>query len=343
MTLYTLKVSLQTTSRSVRQGSRRRYFTRLGMRVALLAAVVLFLAKVFVQYALVAATAGVVLYFLSYLLRRRNSAVADFLLTLGDFPALVAAVHLPSHELGLEAVLPVWLVGVTVANLRTGAPLLLPFYSLGAWLIVASHAPGTRMPLTYLTTQTLVVVFASAVAFTMIRERRSHSTDDLTGVPTRRAGLEALSHFVSHQEHVTLAFIDLRGFKGVNDTYGHTVGDEVLGTVARRLRRLVRGSDVLFRYGGDEFLVASTLHELEPRLRQAFASPVMTSRGTLDVSARIGVMSAASNADLDEILHEADRRMYADSRADPGVADNPKGGEAESRSDVQPLMGRFPP
>ena len=288
--------------------------------MALLAAVVLFLAKDFVQYALVAAVAGASLYLLSYLLRRRNSAASDFVLTLGDFPALVTAVHLPPHELGLEAVLPVWLIGVTVANLRAGAPLLLPFYSVGAWLVVLSHAPSTRLPLTYAATQTLIVMSASAVAFTMMRERRSHSTDDLTGVPTRRAGLEALSHFVSHQERVTLAFIDLRGFKKINDTYGHTVGDEVLGAVAKRLKRLVRGSDVLFRYGGDEFLVASTLSELEPRLRQAFTSPIMTSRGTLEVSARIGVMSAACSTDLDEILHEADRRMYADTRTDPSSA-----------------------
>ena len=327
-------MSLQTTSRAVRQGSTRRYFTRLGIRVGLLTAVVLFLSKDFVQYALAAAAAGVVLYLLSYLLRRRNSAVADFLMTLGDFPALAAAVHLPPHELGLEAVLPVWLIGVTVANLRTGAPLLLPLYGVGAWLIVLSHAPSTQMPITYVITQTLVVGFGCAVAFTMMREHHSHSTDDLTGVPTRRAGLEALSHFVSHQERVTLAFIDLRGFKRINDTYGHTVGDEVLGAVARRLRRLVRGSDVLFRYGGDEFLVASTLSELEPRLRQAFASPVVTSRGTLNISARIGVMSAASTTDLDDILHEADRRMYADTRTDPGVVSDGGKGKGEKRVDT---------
>ena len=319
----------------MRQGSRRRYFTRLGVRLVLLAAIVLLLAKDFVLYALAAATAGVVLYLLSYLVRRRNSAVADLLLTLGDFPALVAAIHLPSHELGLEAILPVWLIGITVANLHTGAPLLLPFYGVGAWLIILSHAPNTQMPLAYIVTQTLVVGLSCAVASTMMYERRSHSTDDLTGVPTRRAGLEALSHFVSHQERVTLAFIDLRGFKNINDTYGHTVGDEVLGAVAKRLKRLVRGSDVLFRYGGDEFLVASTLSELEPRLRQAFASPVVTSRGTLEVSARIGVMSAASDTDLDKILHEADRRMYADTRTDPGiVVDKCSESEVETRAAV---------
>lgn len=293
----------------------RTFSLRLGLRLVIVLAIVLFLAKDYTGYALAAVLSCTFIYASAVILRRRNSGVADFLLTLGDLPALVAVVHLPSHELGFEALVPAWLIGVTVMNLHKETPLLLLIHTLGAWLVLASHAPSTAVPLTYLFTQTLSVGLASVIALGLVREQRQHRTDELTGVLARRAGVDELYALMSRCSDCNVAFIDLRGFKKINDAYGHSVGDEVLAVIAKRLRRTVRGGDVVFRYGGDEFIVASDLGRLDGRLQEVFREPVVSSVGPLKVAARIGTLRADADTTLDHVLHEADRRMYADARA----------------------------
>lgn len=291
-----------------------RYFIRLGMRGLIIFALIVFIARDYVSYGVAITLSTLLLYLMSLFLRKRNRQISDLLLTLGDVPALASVVHLPSHVFAFEALIPAWLIGTTVANLRKGQPALLPVHSSVAWLVLASHAPTTADPRGYLIVQTLAVAVASLVALAVVLERRVHRTDSLTGILTRRAGLEELQQLQVKEGGTTLAFIDLRHFKTINDQYGHTVGDEVLTIVAKRLSSVVRQSDVLFRFGGDEFIVASQAPDLESRLRKVFAEPVKTKQTVLHVEARIGIQHESGKIDVDAIVKEADRRMYADTR-----------------------------
>jgi diguanylate cyclase (GGDEF)-like protein len=291
-----------------------RYFIRLGLRGLIIFSLIAFLARDYVDYGVAITLTTLLLYLLSLFLRKWHRQASDLLLTLGDVPALAGIVHLPSHAFAFEALVPAWLIGTTVANLRKGQPTLLPVHSSVAWLVLASHAPTTTDPRGYLIVQTLAVAIASIVALAVVLERRVHRTDGLTGVLTRRAGLEELQHLQVREGGTTLAFIDVRHFKAINDQYGHTVGDEVLSIVAKRLANVLRQSDVLFRYGGDEFIVASRAPNLESRLRNVFTEPVKTKGAVLQVEARIGIQFEQGKIDVDAIVKEADRRMYADTR-----------------------------
>jgi diguanylate cyclase (GGDEF)-like protein len=302
-----------------------RYFLRLGLRGLIISALILFIARDFIIYGLGITVGTLLLYLLSLLLRGRNRQASDLLLTLGDVPALASVVHLPSHAFAFEALIPAWLIGTTVANLRKGQPTLLPVYSVVAWLVLASHAPSTSNPWGYLVLQSLAVGVASLVALAVVLERRVSRTDSLTGVLNRRAGLEELQHLKVSEAGTTLAFIDLRHFKAINDQHGHAVGDEVLSAVAKRISNVLRQSDVLFRFGGDEFIVASQAPDLETRLRNVFTEPVRTKQAVLQVEARIGVQVERGKINVAAIVKEADRRMYADTRR---VSGQPEGAAA---------------
>ena len=303
---------MSTTPYRSRLDSSRRYLLRVGLRVFVILLITLFIAQQYFGFAAVIGAVTFVLYTASFILRRRNEGVSDTLLTLGDLPALIGIVHLPAHEPAFEAVVPVWLIGTTIANLRKGRPTLLPVYSLTTWLVLITHASSTGDPLGYAVVQTLAIGVASAVALAVVLERRAHRTDSLTGALTRRAGLEELAQLGAQEGDLTLAFIDLRHFKAINDEYGHAVGDEVLSAVSGRLQHVLRRGDVLFRYGGDEFIAASSAPDLEARLREVFSKPVKTQTVPLRIEARIGVQRRSGAIDIDAVVHEADRRMYAE-------------------------------
>jgi diguanylate cyclase (GGDEF)-like protein len=111
--------------------------------------------------------------------------------------------------------------------------------------------------------------------------------------------------------------LDIDKFKNINDTYGHGVGDEVIRTVAARLRAAVRNSDVLGRYGGEEFAVVLPDHEgdapaLAERMRAAVAAtPISTPAGLIPVTISVGLTAlAAGDGSLDQVLARADHALY---------------------------------
>ncbi|MFC3689800.1 sensor domain-containing diguanylate cyclase [Aquipuribacter hungaricus] len=143
--------------------------------------------------------------------------------------------------------------------------------------------------------------------------------DHLTGLPNRALLQDRLRHAMAVADRDgsvhALLFCDLDGFKQVNDTHGHAVGDEVLVEVAARLGDVVRPSDTAARLGGDEFVVlceslASWLQVdgIVERLREAVERPVLTSAGELQVGVSIGV--ARPCGDVARSLADADRQMY---------------------------------
>ncbi|GIE96245.1 GGDEF domain-containing protein [Paractinoplanes rishiriensis] len=179
---------------------------------------------------------------------------------------------------------------------------------------------------------TVIVVMRqvlSLVANGRLVEQLDHSAnhDGLTGLPNRsyynRRLHEAMAAPGDHV--VTLALLDLDGFKMVNDTLGHDVGDALLIEVAERLRRSVRAGDIAARLGGDEFVVLIEGPEPEDvqnfvdRIVAAFGEPVRTGEHELPIRSSIGIATGRSGDDAGALLRHADLAMYA-AKDIPGTA-----------------------
>jgi diguanylate cyclase (GGDEF)-like protein len=147
-------------------------------------------------------------------------------------------------------------------------------------------------------------------------------TDLLTGIPNRAAILDRLNLAMSAAQRdasrVSVLYIDLNGFKKVNDTYGHAVGDGALRTIARRIQSVLRRHEVCGRFGGDEFCVVVSsfkdddeLAIIARRILGALTEPVVTEGLTLSTSASVGIaVYPRDGATANELLARADRAMY---------------------------------
>jgi len=147
-------------------------------------------------------------------------------------------------------------------------------------------------------------------------------TDPLTEVYNRRALDEMSQRFISHAKRlgkpVTFMMVDVDGFKDVNTRFGHLIGDFVLAEVATILRRAVRGSDAVVRYGGDEFLViladATFVGGQVVVARIAGFLADWNSAGHLknfELAFSIGIAEWSEGKTLDQMLDEADQAMYS--------------------------------
>jgi diguanylate cyclase (GGDEF)-like protein/PAS domain S-box-containing protein len=156
---------------------------------------------------------------------------------------------------------------------------------------------------------------------------RREGIDPLTGLADRGVILDRLTRIIQgdrlDDRRCAVLFIDVDGFKQVNDVYGHLVGDRVLGEVARRLKSCLRARDCVARFGGDEFLVLlerigsrSEIDSVVRRVQAAFAKPIELSQGHVTLGVSIGAARAGENGDTPEALIDAaDRAMYAAKRA----------------------------
>jgi diguanylate cyclase (GGDEF)-like protein/PAS domain S-box-containing protein len=153
-------------------------------------------------------------------------------------------------------------------------------------------------------------------------ERIAHF-DALTGLPNRVLLSDRLLQVMAttrrRGKHLALVFLDLDGFKTVNDTFGHNVGDQLLIALALRMNQSLREGDTLARLGGDEFVAVlqdlDTHEDCMPvleRLRAAAAQPVLIDNEPIQVSASLGVTFYPQNSDIDadQLLRQADQAMY---------------------------------
>lgn len=152
----------------------------------------------------------------------------------------------------------------------------------------------------------------------LVRDNR----DALTGLPTREffmeRGEQLLSHARRNQSKTAIVFMDLNGFKPVNDTYGHKAGDVVLKVIADRLQQTLRKTDTLARFGGDEFIMA--LSDLKAgihasltirRLMKAVSEPIDIGDLKVSVGGSFGVaLYPDDNKDLKTLIRYADEAMY---------------------------------
>ncbi|WP_255032068.1 sensor domain-containing diguanylate cyclase [Bordetella genomosp. 1] len=164
-------------------------------------------------------------------------------------------------------------------------------------------------------------------------ERYAANYDALTGLPNRRAVLAELERLFAiarrTQQRVLVAFIDLDGFKTINDNFGHETGDRFLIEVGRRMAAGLRAGDTLGRWGGDEFIVVGLMtppagaraEEGVDVMRQRLAPLLVGTYSFADcrfdyAGASLGIVSAdPTTTSLDAALKEADRLMYADKQA----------------------------
>ncbi|MDA8153333.1 MAG: EAL domain-containing protein [Acidithiobacillus sp.] len=147
--------------------------------------------------------------------------------------------------------------------------------------------------------------------------------DDLTGLPNRKWFLERLQQATQEQPLpeglLLVGILDLDGFKQVNDRWGHDRGDQLLCTVAQRIRETLRPEDIVSRLGGDEFgLLLPNMHHLEDAqhlahsLIQALNQPIVMDTQVANVSASIGfTILSGDTGDALQILRHADLALYA--------------------------------
>ncbi|MEA2534862.1 MAG: hypothetical protein QOJ93_2673 [Actinomycetota bacterium] len=146
--------------------------------------------------------------------------------------------------------------------------------------------------------------------------------DPLTDLPNRSLLMDRLSQALARsgrrQSSVVVLFIDLDHFKVINDELGHDVGDQILATIAGRLRGVTRAHDTVARFAGDEFVMLcedvdgdETARVIGERVLRAVSTPLTVEHGEVLTTASVGIAMAAGAHDLPEVLVEhADRAMY---------------------------------
>jgi two-component system cell cycle response regulator len=165
--------------------------------------------------------------------------------------------------------------------------------------------------------------YAIARKATEVESRRQAMRDDMTGLPNRALLRDRLDQALARSRRqfspFAVLFLDLDGFKAINDHYGHAAGDQVLVQIASRIREAIREMDTPARYGGDEFVVLcekvagdEEAAEIAERITKNIEEPVLVDGAELQVGVSIGIAigSPGSSWDVDALIREADAAMY---------------------------------
>lgn len=245
---------------------------------------------------------------------------------------------LPAVITALLSMSSIWtglVLRVEPGNIYSRGPMfLLPFFSSAIYMVFILHAasrqetPGRRLETTFLLCAGTAIAGASALEIVFVIRYMIWSTtavmiltyfllitiikvlyDQQTGVYSRLAYAKRLESIRDGQS-LTLAMIDLNGLKTINDCYGHKAGDQAIVQVSRTLLAISMRGKKLYRYGGDEFIIAVDRwcgKELEEKLKQ-IGSDCGTVNGSV-LSFACGV-AEYRGGDLHEVTEEMDRLMY---------------------------------
>ena len=147
--------------------------------------------------------------------------------------------------------------------------------------------------------------------------------DSLTGLPNRKAFHQKLTQSIHNANNLSgqilaVLFLDLDGFKAINDTYGHEMGDWLLNQVGQRLRSCVRGDDVVARFGGDEFCIIlnhatsrAKIKSIARRILKSVTNPFIREGVSMSIGVSIGIgVYSKGIKDSEALLKEADSAMY---------------------------------
>jgi len=202
---------------------------------------------------------------------------------------------------------------------------------------------GRRVPIEYVRTPIQSDEgerYGEVVVFRDISARKEHEDairrlayrDDLTGLPNRvsladRLQLE-LAHAKRNKEQVAVAYVDLDGFKQINDRHGHAAGDALLRAAAERMRAVLRAGDTIARLGGDEFVIVlpgiggpEDARRVGEKLIASIEAPLAFEGRTLRASASFGAALYPRDGDESQmLLRRADKAMYRAKSLGPGRA-----------------------
>lgn len=209
-----------------------------------------------------------------------------------------------------------------------GVPLSTAERVIGA-LVVQSYNSDTR----YSTEDLQLLQFVSAQIASAIERKRNQAWlrhlvghDPLTDLPNRSRFHELLEQALlsaqRERELLAVLYLDLDGFKGINDRHGHDVGDLLLREVGERIRRCVRHSDLVARLGGDEFVVMlhgiaddAQARDIGEQVRNVLQQPYLLEGRSVRISASIGIaLHPRDGAEKKPLLRHADNAMYAAKR-----------------------------
>jgi diguanylate cyclase (GGDEF)-like protein len=176
-------------------------------------------------------------------------------------------------------------------------------------------SPNQPHPITRVSTERAAEHLGLVLDWSRLHSELSRAAlhDHLTGLQNRRSLEQRIEKMSRQQAAALVVYLDLDGFKGVNDTYGHAAGDEVLRTVGRRLREALRASEFVGRVGGDEFVVVCgdptpPPEALAQRLALVVSAPIVFQNHVLQVHASIGM--ASGHMQGMNLVNLADQRMF---------------------------------
>jgi diguanylate cyclase (GGDEF)-like protein len=259
----------------------------------------------------------------------------QWLLLLSPFAALTADVLLilsqSNSYSGLAIVLLLPVLAQAVRGSRAGSAGVVTGLVISQVVIgLAHHSPGIVLARTLVLWGAFGAVLSAVILG--LRDRlaqaqreleRAALIDPVTNLVNRRGFADAVAKRRGRRPF-TIVYLDLDGFKAVNDTSGHEAGDALLTAVGRACLTVARQGDVVARFGGDEFVVflADTDHDAGAIAASRLSQAVSAVRvGPHRARASVGHATGGAGSSVDEVIEEADRRMYAEKqpRTDRGT------------------------